>query len=152
MFDVGFSELCLVGLVSLLVIGPEKLPQVARILGFWLGKARHMVASVKAEINEELLAEEARQLLNEQAALLEQINSKSLRFGQDMQQLQANLSKEIADIGVEKQQAQTHSSPTQPKDLTQAAAIPVQLSKATPAIASDPVKRPKNKKRRHGAK
>lgn len=66
MFEVGFSELCMVGLVALLVIGPEKLPKIARLAGFWVGKTRSMVASVKAEIKEELRAEEMRQLFNEQ--------------------------------------------------------------------------------------
>ena len=69
MFDVGFWEICVVGLVSLLVIGPERLPKAARIAGYWLGKTRNMVAAVKAEIKEELQAEEIRQVLREQAAL-----------------------------------------------------------------------------------
>jgi len=69
MFDVGFWELCLIGLVSLLVIGPEKLPKAARVAGFWVGKTRNMVASVKAEIKEELQAEEMRQILKEQAGI-----------------------------------------------------------------------------------
>ena len=67
MFDVGFWELCLVGLVSLLVIGPEKLPKAARVAGFWLGKTRNMLASAKAEMQQELQAEEMRQILKEQA-------------------------------------------------------------------------------------
>lgn len=71
MFDVGFSELCLIGLVSLLVIGPERLPKVARVVGFWLGKTRHMVASVKEEIRMELHAEEMRQIFKEQSGLPE---------------------------------------------------------------------------------
>ncbi|TRX03563.1 Sec-independent protein translocase protein TatB [Candidatus Methylobacter oryzae] len=71
MFDVGFSELCLIGLVSLLVIGPEKLPKVARLAGFWLGKTRSMVASVKEEIKLELHAEEMRQMFKEQSGLPE---------------------------------------------------------------------------------
>jgi sec-independent protein translocase protein TatB len=69
MFDVGFSELLLIGLVSLLVIGPERLPKVARIAGFWLGKTRSMVASVKEEIKLELQAEEMRQIFKEQSDL-----------------------------------------------------------------------------------
>ncbi|MFU8787431.1 MAG: Sec-independent protein translocase protein TatB [Methylobacter sp.] len=69
MFDVGFSELCLIALVSLLVIGPERLPKVARLAGFWLGKTRSMVASVKEEIKLELQAEELRQLFKEEAGL-----------------------------------------------------------------------------------
>jgi sec-independent protein translocase protein TatB len=71
MFDIGFSELIMVGLVSLLVIGPERLPKVARLAGFWIGKTRNMVASVKAEIKQELQAEELRQIFNEQADLQE---------------------------------------------------------------------------------
>jgi sec-independent protein translocase protein TatB len=71
MFDVGFSELCLIGLVSLLVIGPERLPKVARLAGFWLGKTRSMVASVKEEIKLELQAEEMRQIFKEQTGLQE---------------------------------------------------------------------------------
>jgi sec-independent protein translocase protein TatB len=71
MFDVGFSELIMVGLVSLLVIGPERLPKVARLAGFWIGKTRSMMASVKAEIKQELQAEELRQIFKEQADLQE---------------------------------------------------------------------------------
>ena len=61
----------MVGLVSLLVIGPERLPKVARLAGFWIGKTRSMVASVKAEIKQELQAEELRQIFTEQADLQE---------------------------------------------------------------------------------
>lgn len=71
MFEIGFSELVLVGLVALLVIGPERLPKVARLAGFWIGKTRNMVASVKAEIRQELHAEEIRQALSEQTGLKE---------------------------------------------------------------------------------
>jgi sec-independent protein translocase protein TatB len=67
MFDVGFSELLMVGLIALLVIGPERLPKAARIAGFWVGKARSTIASVKAEIRHELHAEEMRQMLQQQS-------------------------------------------------------------------------------------
>lgn len=67
MFEVGFSELFMVALVALLVIGPEKLPKAARLTGFWIGKLRTMLDSVKAEVNEELRAEEMRQLIREQS-------------------------------------------------------------------------------------
>ena len=65
MFDIGFWELSLVGLVSLLVLGPERLPKAARLAGFWIGKTRRALASVKQEIKEELQAEEFRQALKE---------------------------------------------------------------------------------------
>ncbi len=69
MFDVGFSELIMVGLVSLLVIGPERLPKVARVAGFWIGKIQQMIANVKVEISQELHTEEIRQLLKENESL-----------------------------------------------------------------------------------
>ena len=71
MFDIGFSELIMIGLVSLLVIGPERLPKVARLAGFWLGKTRNIMASVKEEIKQEFQAEELRQIFKEQADLQE---------------------------------------------------------------------------------
>ncbi len=72
MFDIGFWELCLVGLVSLIVIGPERLPKAARIAGFWIGKTRNMVQSVKTEIKGEFQAEELRLNLKEQQANLDE--------------------------------------------------------------------------------
>lgn len=69
MFDVGFSELVMVGLIALLVIGPERLPKAARIAGFWVGKARSTIANVKAEIKQELHAEEMRQLMQQQQSI-----------------------------------------------------------------------------------
>jgi sec-independent protein translocase protein TatB len=69
MFEVGFSELCMIALVALLVIGPERLPKVARLTGFWLGKTRRMIATVKEEIKAELETEELRQAFKEQSGL-----------------------------------------------------------------------------------
>ncbi len=67
MFDIGFWELSLIGVVALLVIGPERLPQVARTAGLWFGRMRHFVSSVKADIDRELKAEELRQIVEKQA-------------------------------------------------------------------------------------
>jgi sec-independent protein translocase protein TatB len=67
MFDVGFMELVLIGVVALLVIGPERLPKVARTAGMWLGKGRRFISSVKSDIEQELKAEELKRILAEQA-------------------------------------------------------------------------------------
>jgi sec-independent protein translocase protein TatB len=67
MFDVGFSELVLVAIVALLVLGPERLPKVARVAGMWVGRARRTLSSVKQEIDRELKAEELKRVLEEQA-------------------------------------------------------------------------------------
>ncbi|MEJ2214402.1 MAG: Sec-independent protein translocase protein TatB [Gammaproteobacteria bacterium] len=66
MFDVGFWELMLIGLVALVVIGPERLPGVARTAGKWLGKGKRMLTDVKAEIDQEIKAEELKQILEVQ--------------------------------------------------------------------------------------
>ncbi len=58
MFDVGFWELTVVGLISLLVLGPERLPGAVRTTMLWIRKARTMVATVKSEIEQELALDE----------------------------------------------------------------------------------------------
>lgn len=67
MFDIGFWELAMVGLVALLVIGPKDLPRVARKAGLWVGRARRTLASVKDEIDREFRAQELQDILNKQA-------------------------------------------------------------------------------------
>ena len=67
MFDIGFFELVLIGIVALLVIGPERLPGVARTAGLWVGKMRGFVSSVKQDIDQELKADELKRILKEHA-------------------------------------------------------------------------------------
>lgn len=58
MFDIGFFELLVVGVVALLVLGPERLPAAARTCGLWLGRVRRSLSSIQSEIREELRMEE----------------------------------------------------------------------------------------------
>ena len=62
MFDIGFSELMVIGLVALIVIGPERLPRVARTLGHLAGRLQRYVADVKADINREVELDELRKM------------------------------------------------------------------------------------------
>ncbi len=66
MFDIGFLEILIVGLVALLVVGPERLPGLAHTAGKWIGKGRRMIATVKLEIDKEIKAEELKEILAEQ--------------------------------------------------------------------------------------
>jgi sec-independent protein translocase protein TatB len=66
LFDVGFQEIVLISVIALLVIGPERLPSVARSVGLWVGKVQRFVAGVKTDINRELQNDELRGLLNSQ--------------------------------------------------------------------------------------
>ena len=67
MFEVGFSELVLIMVIALLVLGPERLPKVARSIGLWVGKARSMARTVKAEVKREMAADELQRVLDKQA-------------------------------------------------------------------------------------
>ncbi len=62
MIDLGISKLALIGAVALIVIGPEKLPRVARTVGALLGKAQRYVADVKAEVNRSMELEELKKM------------------------------------------------------------------------------------------
>ncbi|MCF6262621.1 MAG: Sec-independent protein translocase protein TatB [Xanthomonadales bacterium] len=65
MFDIGFAELALLMLIGLLVLGPERLPRVARTLGLYLRKARNAWGNVKQSIEAELDADELRKALSQ---------------------------------------------------------------------------------------
>lgn len=64
MFDIGFWELLLIAIVALVVVGPERLPKLIRVVGLWVGKANASVQSIRSEISRELRAEELKQALN----------------------------------------------------------------------------------------
>jgi len=63
MFDVGFSEMLVIAVVALIVLGPERLPKAARLAGLWVRKARAQWYSVKAELEAELANEQLRREL-----------------------------------------------------------------------------------------
>jgi sec-independent protein translocase protein TatB len=63
--DFGFDKLALIGTVALIVIGPEKLPRVARTVGHLIGKAQRYVADVKAEVNRSIELEELKKMKTE---------------------------------------------------------------------------------------
>ncbi|MBV8032575.1 MAG: Sec-independent protein translocase subunit TatB [Betaproteobacteria bacterium] len=62
MFDIGFSELLVIGVVALVVIGPERLPRVARTLGHLAGRLQRYVTEVKADINREMELEDLKKM------------------------------------------------------------------------------------------
>ncbi|WP_409265339.1 Sec-independent protein translocase protein TatB, partial [Pseudomonas sp. KCJK8521] len=73
MFGISFSELLLVGLVALLVLGPERLPGAARTAGLWIGRLKRSFNSIKMEVEREIGADEIRrQLHNEHILQMEE--------------------------------------------------------------------------------
>ncbi len=75
MFDIGFWELAIIGIVALLVVGPERLPGLIRTVGYWLGKIKEMAGSVKSDLRQELdKVEDLQEKLREQEEILNRHN------------------------------------------------------------------------------
>ena len=99
MIDFGFDKIALIGAVALIVIGPEKLPKVARTVGTLLGKARRYVADVKAEVNRSIELEELQKMKSQfesaahdvQSTVNSEINAASAAFGKGYEALSNGL-------------------------------------------------------------
>lgn len=81
MFDVGFSELLIVAVVALLVLGPERLPKAARFAGLWVRRARAQWYSVKSELERELAAEEFKRQFTDP---LDELKPRMMALEQDL--------------------------------------------------------------------
>lgn len=86
MFDISFTELLLIGVVALVVIGPERLPKVARTVGHLLGRAQRYVNDVKGDIQREVELEELRKMKQEMESAAHSIHSSIQQTGQSIRQ------------------------------------------------------------------
>ena len=102
MFDVGFSELILMAIVALVVLGPEKLPHAARVAGAWIGKINRTVSNMQAEIEREVSAQEMRERLQKEIEAVKEagadmdIRQPLQAISADMQLLQAEMQSTLA--------------------------------------------------------
>ena len=95
MFDVGFSEMVMIAVVALIVIGPEKLPKVARTLGLLAGRMQRYVSNVKSDIQREMQFEDLQKLQQEIKQGYEQTEAHVNELGSDIKREVAALEKEI---------------------------------------------------------
>jgi sec-independent protein translocase protein TatB len=91
MFDFSIGELGVIGVVALVVLGPERMPKVARTIGEWIGKAQRYVNEVKNDINREMELAELKKLQEEARSAAQSIQS-------SVQGLQADLSRAASDL------------------------------------------------------
>ena len=98
MFDIGFWELGVIAVIALIVIGPERLPRAARTAGLWVGRARRMMAEVKADIDREINAEELRQIKSV-GEELKDTRSVFEEAAESMTDITKDLNKDVKDSG-----------------------------------------------------
>ena len=98
MFDVGFSELLLVAVIGLLVLGPERLPTAVRTASLWIGRIRRQFHEIKTEVEREIGADEIRaQLRNE--AIMDQLRESREALESSAREASAEVQQAVADDG-----------------------------------------------------
>lgn len=85
MFDMGFTELMLIGIVALVVIGPERLPGVARTAGKYFGRLKRFMTTIKADVEQELRADELRSILADQQKELDTLKDSISGAGKEFE-------------------------------------------------------------------
>ena len=95
MFDIGFSEIVVIAVVALVVIGPEKLPKTARTLGVLFGRLQRYVGDVKADINREMELDELRKLQQEMQGAAREFQQSVTTAATDMQTGLRNVEREL---------------------------------------------------------
>jgi sec-independent protein translocase protein TatB len=106
MFDIGFTELLVIGLVALVVIGPEKLPRVARTLGHLAGRLQRYVSDVKADINREIELDELRKMRDSMQDAASKFESS---VQSEVSQTETDLNKAVEGVAEEKKPAPEES-------------------------------------------
>jgi len=117
MFDIALSEITLIAVVALIVIGPERLPKVARTLGHLFGRLQRYVNDVKADINREMELDELRKLKSEVQSAAQDLQHSVTQAAQDV------------ESGVRSVEAQINASES---EATSAAAADATASPASP--------------------
>ena len=117
MFDVGFSEIMITAVVALIVIGPERLPKVARTLGHLFGRAQRYVNEVKTDIQREMELDELKKL---QTSVQDTVNSIENTVRQEVQQTQEQLQIE-AEIKTSTAASSDSPATSNPEIATEAA-------------------------------
>ena len=122
MFDVNLSELMVIAVVALVVIGPERLPKVARTAGLLLGRLQRYVGDVKADINREIQLDELKRLKQQ---VTDQVTSLEASVAHEMREVESSVNTAIEPLAAEVTEA----------SAALAEAIPAVDTQVTPAVA-----------------
>lgn len=131
MFDLGLSELMVVGVVALVVIGPERLPKVARTAGLLLGRLQRYVSDVKSDINREIQLDE---LKNMQKQMTDQVKGLQDSVTHEMREVESSVSNAVEPTAADAAVSPELTSDAVPATATQSAATP----ESVPVAAETP--------------
>lgn len=129
MLDIAFSEIVVIAVVALIVIGPERLPKVARTLGHMFGRLQRYVNEVKADINREMELDELRKLRSEVQSAAHEFESSINKAAQDVETGVRSVETELSEAGT----AQAAPAAVAPA----AVAVPDATAPAPPAAVGD---------------
>ena len=101
MFDMGFAELLVIAIIGLIVIGPKRMPEAIRVLGYWLGKLRRTVHSARQEMEREFGLDEMRRVLHNESLLSQ--------LAKEREQIQQSITS--ATTGASEPTSETESEP-----------------------------------------
>lgn len=148
MFDIGFSEIVVIAVVALIVIGPEKLPKTARTAGLLFGRLQRYVNDVKADINREIELDELRKLQQQMKSAVQEIETSVTSATQDLQtgirSVESELNSAAADAppaagASETSSAVTEVTTSKPQDVPVPSPVAAALAAAsTPTSAEVP--------------
>lgn len=96
MFDIGFAELLLIGLIALIVIGPKRLPETARFVGYWVGKLRRSVGKARYEMEREFGIDEIKREVHN-TLLLEQLDKERRQVETQLNEATEHVAKQTGE-------------------------------------------------------
>ncbi|HEY9270964.1 MULTISPECIES: Sec-independent protein translocase protein TatB [Achromobacter] len=119
MFDVSFTELMVIGVIALIVIGPERLPKVARTVGHLLGRAQRYVNDVKSDIQREIELDELRKFKSEMEdaaqGVQQSLNETQASLQEPVQQFRAELDEVAREASIKGEPAAASDTPAEPE-------------------------------------
>jgi sec-independent protein translocase protein TatB len=103
MFDIGFAEMLIIGIVALLVIGPERLPAVARKAGTYFARLRRFVTNVRADVEREFRTDELQRILQQQQDELQSLKDavNETRKDADLESIEASVKEAVEQVNAD---------------------------------------------------
>ncbi len=136
MFDIGFSELIVIAIVTLVVVGPERMPRVARTAGLLLGRVQRYVNEVKADISREIQLDELKRL---QSEMQESARNFERNMNQEIRSIEANVQQSVDAVQSSLQEiaAQVEDAPPATPATGDVPATPLALTTDQPPSNTD---------------